>query len=395
MTQLALAGDTSRKTGATLRTCAVMGTVYLLHFDQPYKHAMHYIGWAADLAARLAQHGTKHGARLLQVLREQGIGWTLARTWPGDRNRERQIKNQGGASRLCPMCGVTPRTANGDQLAMFTEDDITPPALARIEPVRDRYGRYLLPDPATGQERAWTRATTFAKTLSDVTGLHKWECRMVAKGITLRPDLYALAAAAPADDTTALDSLTEAAKEAASASASANLGTALHRFTERHDRGELIAPPDPWAADLAAYAATMRAEGITISPAHIERITPVPCLGAAGTLDRIADVPGYGLVIADVKTGQDLRYSWGEIAIQLAIYAHGAGLWTGTGYDPMPPVSQERALVIHLPAGQARCELHWLDIAAGWEAAQLAATVRAWRGRRDLTAPYAPAADAS
>jgi predicted GIY-YIG superfamily endonuclease len=57
----------------------VMGTVYLLHFDRPYKHARHYIGWAEDLAARLAQHGTKAGARLLQVLREQGIGWTLAR----------------------------------------------------------------------------------------------------------------------------------------------------------------------------------------------------------------------------------------------------------------------------------------------------------------------------
>jgi hypothetical protein len=267
---------------------------------------------------------------------------------------------------------------------MFTEGA----ALARIEPSRDHYGRYLLPDPATGTERAWTRATTHARTLSDTTGLHKWECRMVAKGITLRPDLYALAAAAPADDATALDTLTEAAKHAAAASASANLGTALHRFTEQHDRGEPVTAPDPWAADLAAYAATLQAEGITIDPAHIERITPVPELGAAGTLDRIAKVPGHGLVIADVKTGQDLRHSWGEIAMQLAIYAHGAGLWTGRDYDPMPPVSQERALVIHLPAGQARCELHWLDIAAGWEAAQLAATVRAWRTRRDLAAAY-------
>ncbi len=372
---------------------AVMGTVYLLHFDRPYKHARHYLGWADDLNARLAVHGTKHGARLLAVLRAEGIGWQLARTWPGDRTRERQIKNMGSAARVCPLCGVTPRKPNGDQLAMFTEHDITAPATVYVEPSRDRYGRYLLPDPVTGQERAWTRATTWAKTLSDTTGLHRWECRMVAKGITLRPDLYALAAAAPAKDVAALDALTEAAREAAAASASANLGTALHKFTERHDRGERIAPPEPWAADLAAYAATMRAEGITIDPAHIERITPVPDLGAAGTLDRIAKVPGHGLVIADVKTGQDLRHSWGEIAIQLAIYAHGAGLWTGTGYDPMPEVSQDRALVIHLPAGQARCELHWLDIAAGWEAARLAATVRAWRGRRDLTQPYAAPAE--
>src|ERR1019366_10532122 len=34
---------------------------------------------------------------------------TLAPTWPGIKNRERQIKTQDGASRHCPECGVTPR----------------------------------------------------------------------------------------------------------------------------------------------------------------------------------------------------------------------------------------------------------------------------------------------
>jgi hypothetical protein len=88
------------------------GTVYLLHFDRPYKHARHYIGWAASprsLKARLAQHGTSEGARLLAVARAAGITWQLARLWPGSRARERQIKRQGGASRCCPLCGVTPR----------------------------------------------------------------------------------------------------------------------------------------------------------------------------------------------------------------------------------------------------------------------------------------------
>jgi hypothetical protein len=69
--------------------------------------------------------------------------------------------------------------------------------------------------------------------------------------------------------------------------------------------------------------------------------------------------------------------------------------WTGTGYQPMPEVSHDKALVIHLPAGQARCELHWVDIAAGWQAAQLAAAVRTWRGNRDLTQPYTALADAA
>lgn len=84
------------------------GTVYLLHFDKPYKHARHYLGWAFDLEARLAAHHAGHGARLLEVIQQHGITWTLARTWPGTRLRERQLKNQGGASRCCPACGIHP-----------------------------------------------------------------------------------------------------------------------------------------------------------------------------------------------------------------------------------------------------------------------------------------------
>ncbi len=86
------------------------GTVYLLHFDRPYKHAAHYSGWTSNLSARLWRHQTGQGARLLEVIQAEGIGWQLARTWKGDRNRERALKRQGGASRRCPLCGINPRT---------------------------------------------------------------------------------------------------------------------------------------------------------------------------------------------------------------------------------------------------------------------------------------------
>ena len=86
------------------------GTVYLLHFDQPYKHARHYVGWTArTVRCRLAEHEAGRGARLLAVVRAAGIGWQLARCWPGGRARERQLKRQGGHARKCPLCGVTPR----------------------------------------------------------------------------------------------------------------------------------------------------------------------------------------------------------------------------------------------------------------------------------------------
>jgi hypothetical protein len=84
--------------------------VYLLHFDQPYKHARHYIGWTpGSVPKRLRLHRAGRGARLLAVIKAAGIGFDLARIWPGGRARERQIKRQGGASRCCPLCGVRPR----------------------------------------------------------------------------------------------------------------------------------------------------------------------------------------------------------------------------------------------------------------------------------------------
>ena len=87
------------------------GTVYLLHFDHPYKHARHYLGWAADghLDSRIEAHRSGQGARLMAVIEAAGIGFRLARTWQGTRARERQLKRQGGASRCCPMCGIKPR----------------------------------------------------------------------------------------------------------------------------------------------------------------------------------------------------------------------------------------------------------------------------------------------
>jgi hypothetical protein len=102
-------------------TTAGTTTCYLLHFDRPLgppgasakNTASHYTGSTADLQARLAEHEKGQGARLLQVAKAAGITWRLARTWPGGRDRERQLKNQGGASRRCPECGVKPRSGTG------------------------------------------------------------------------------------------------------------------------------------------------------------------------------------------------------------------------------------------------------------------------------------------
>ncbi|MGI5288337.1 hypothetical protein ACQEVF_34055 [Nonomuraea polychroma] len=108
---------------------ATGGTVYLLHFDRPYKHARHYIGWTpGDLNRRLHQHRNGSGARLMQVVTAAGIGFVVARLWDGGRNLERSLKRRGGASRCCPLCGITPRVTGWDQPGPDTSpaDTITP-----------------------------------------------------------------------------------------------------------------------------------------------------------------------------------------------------------------------------------------------------------------------------
>ena len=81
-----------------------MTTVYLIHFERPYKHARHYLGYTADLDARIAQHRNGTGARLLQVITAAGIAFDVARTWAGGRELERKLKNYNHGPRLCPIC---------------------------------------------------------------------------------------------------------------------------------------------------------------------------------------------------------------------------------------------------------------------------------------------------
>ena len=89
--------------------------VYLLHFDRPLKHARHYLGFATQVKRRVAHHRAGTGARLTQVLREQGIGFTVVRVWAGgDRALERRLKNRKNSSRLCPVCRAMRAGAGSD-----------------------------------------------------------------------------------------------------------------------------------------------------------------------------------------------------------------------------------------------------------------------------------------
>ena len=78
--------------------------VYLLHFETKLAHAQHYLGSTDDLDSRLECHRKGTGARLMEVITEQGIGWCVVRTWPGGRKRERELKRYKNSRELCPLC---------------------------------------------------------------------------------------------------------------------------------------------------------------------------------------------------------------------------------------------------------------------------------------------------
>jgi predicted GIY-YIG superfamily endonuclease len=88
-----------------------MFVVYLIHFDTPYKHARHYIGYTANLAARMAVHRSGHGARLLNACNQSGIAYDVVRTW-SIRSRfcnratalEHKLKRRKDSAALCPVC---------------------------------------------------------------------------------------------------------------------------------------------------------------------------------------------------------------------------------------------------------------------------------------------------
>lgn len=197
----------------------------------------------------------------------------------------------------------------------------------------------------------------------------------------MRPDLL-LAASAHRDNKLEMDKLIEDAIVAAGGTQAANIGTALHTLTEKHDRGEELGViPQDYVADIQAYAdATKDFENV-----NIEQFCVLDKYKIAGTPDRIVRYKGE-LFISDLKTGS-ISYP-GKIAMQLAVYAH------GLPYDPATAtrsswgdVNQERGIIVHLPAGGGKCTLHFVDIAKGWKGIELAMKVRTWRTSKELTTP--------
>lgn len=268
---------------------------------------------------------------------------------------------------------------------------------------RDRWGRYVLPDPETGEKRSWTRATTVANVLKDRFALEGWSQRNIVYGMGQRPDLFYLAASCKREDDETLKQVVKDADAASASSSKANIGSAVHEFAARIEAGEEIEVPPPYDADVNTYLATLASQGIELVPGWIERIVIVPEIGVAGQADRLwrgpwshpenvhlEPLPRIGDLKTSTKDATDFtKYGSQDIPIQAGIYANATHWWAGSehGWVEMPEVDRTRAVIAHMPAGSAECDLYEVDIEAGWEAVRLALDVREWRKRDGLMVP--------
>jgi hypothetical protein len=248
---------------------------------------------------------------------------------------------------------------------------------------RDRWGRPMVMPPKGTKRVAYRRATTFVGCLDDMNGLMKWMSRQVAYGMGQRKDLVLAAAAADPTDKKKIGEIAEKAAEHSKGVTgdAAETGTALHSLTERIDRGgELGVVPHEYQADIEAY----RKATANIEFTGIETFRVHDDWKVAGTADRIGRLNGR-LMIMDIKSGS-IDYPH-KMAMQLAMYARSVAydIATDKRVPDAEPIDLNRGVIIHLPAGQGRCDLYEIDIAHGWGACLIAKKVWDWRGRKDLT----------
>ena len=252
---------------------------------------------------------------------------------------------------------------------------------------RDHMDRPLIMTPDGGKRVPYRRCTTFVGALEDRYNLEKWKMRRVAWGMGQRGDLVMAAAAAHIDDKKTLDGTAKEAMEFTASAAKANIGTALHKLTHRMDLGyNLGRIPAPHDKDIKAYAAEMKRHGV--KHVAIETFRVFDDWKVAGTADRIVEIDGQ-YYIADIKTGDIERVH--KIVMQLAMYEMSIPYNIGTDVrevDPWP-INHDRGLVIYLPQGEARCELHWVDLQRGRVGLQTCFRVFEFRGisRSKLTWP--------
>lgn len=261
----------------------------------------------------------------------------------------------------------------------------------KVDPARPeaKRGRYTLPNPESGKSKSWQRVTNFVKMTDDTYHLELWKQRNVAKGLAIlaeagRVNIADLAQRDVKLDRDRLNKMCETAQDVAEAYKMADEGTALHTSTELADYagGDLNRVPTGHRRKVRMYLDALAANGLTVVPDMIERVTASARYECAGKFDRIYRLASGINVIGDLKTGDSLDLSFPSIAAQLECYEDGInnhGVFDGQRYDDSIKVSHDFGVVIHLPSTRDEVTVYWVDLAQGRIINAANLTVRAAR----------------
>ncbi len=132
--------------------------------------------------------------------------------------------------------------------------------------------------------------------------------------------------------------------------AAGELGTMVHDICEDHMLGVGAAILD-LPKDVAQRVKQFLAWEKEMNPTYIavEGIVFNREHGYAGAFDILADVPGHGRFIIDIKTGKGV---YGSAALQQTAYRHGEFIAVGT--DEYPMIEVDGAMILHLQKTQWR-----------------------------------------
>ena len=150
--------------------------------------------------------------------------------------------------------------------------------------------------------------------------------------------------------------------------------------------------PSPYGGDIQAVHNALATARLRVVDGYSERMIVHDRHQIAGTFDLLVEDETGQRFVADYKTGSSLLGAL-AFAIQLSIYANADALYNqGAAKDgsedtrePMPEVSKLHGVIIHVQPGSGHCDLHWLDLATGAEALELAIAVREMRKAKPLS----------
>lgn len=255
-----------------------------------------------------------------------------------------------------------------------------PPEPERPASTFNGWGWYQLPSPTTGRPTGFPRATTIADTLDDTYGLSRWKRRETAMRIyqlaTMAPDtvvwrddtgettaadcLGNLIDAMGGSKVTAIDTVLDVIDNIMGGAEARELGECAHAWLGAVNAGTALIHqvPDIVRPHVEHGLRVLAHRGIVVLPEYTER-TVLNDQGeetVAGKIDGIGRLLTTGeLVLLDVKTNKDLKYSWLSYGVQVGgVYGWATKVLStdGRSWEPFPDIRQDFAVLLHIPSDQ-------------------------------------------